>query len=287
MLGVGGVASAQAPQNALKPICSWGPNPTNLELKVYVPSKLPPKPAVILAIHYCGGTGPAYANLTEYSSLADSKGFVVLYPTTNNDNHCWDVASTRSLTRNGGGDSTGLAHMVRWAIRKYRADPRRVFLTGISSGCLMSNVMAATYPDLFAAASCYSGAAAGCLAGSPGSSPATADPACGAGRIVKTPAEWAAVAGDMYPGYTGAYPRFQTWHGEADDFVSYPNLAEQLKQWSALLSVSFSHNVTDTPEPGYTKMVYGDGTKLVGYSARGVGHVVPAHETSDLEWFGL
>ncbi len=211
----------------------------------------------------------------------------MLYPTTNNDSHCWDVASTRSLTRNGGGDSTGLASMVRWAIRKYRADPKRVFLTGISSGCLMTNVMAATYPDLFAAASCYSGAAAGCLAGSPGSSPATADRACGAGRVVKTPAEWAAVARDMYPGYAGAYPRFQTWHGEDDDFVSYPNLAEQLKQWSALLGVSFSHNVTDTPEPGYTKIVYGDGTKLVGYSARGVGHVVPAHETSDFEWFGL
>ena len=50
MLGIAGVASAQAPQNALKAICSWGPNPTNLELKVYVPSKLPPKPAVILAV---------------------------------------------------------------------------------------------------------------------------------------------------------------------------------------------------------------------------------------------
>ncbi len=50
MLGIAGVASAQAPQNALKPICSWGPNPTKLELNVYVPSKLPPKPAVILAV---------------------------------------------------------------------------------------------------------------------------------------------------------------------------------------------------------------------------------------------
>jgi acetylxylan esterase len=212
---------------------------------------------------------------------------VVLYPTTNKDNHCWDVASTRSLTRDGGGDSTGLANMVRWAVHHFHADPAKVFVTGTSSGCMMSNVMAATYPDLFAAVSCYSGVAAGCLAGSPGSSPATADPTCAAGLNTKTAAEWAALARAMYPGYTGAYPRFQTWHGEADDFVSYANLAEQLKQWSALLGVGFARNETDTPEPGYTKMVYGDGTRLVGYSARGVGHTVPVHETADLEWFGL
>jgi acetylxylan esterase len=32
-------------------------------------------------------------------------------------------------------------------------------------------------------------------------------------------------------------------------------------------------------------MVYGDGTQLIGYSAVGVGHTVPVHETIDLAWF--
>jgi acetylxylan esterase len=32
-------------------------------------------------------------------------------------------------------------------------------------------------------------------------------------------------------------------------------------------------------------MVYGDGTQLIGYSAVGVGHTVPVHETVDLAWF--
>jgi acetylxylan esterase len=31
--------------------------------------------------------------------------------------------------------------------------------------------------------------------------------------------------------------------------------------------------------------VYGDGTQLIGYSAVGVGHTVPVHETIDLAWF--
>ncbi|UKZ94615.1 uncharacterized protein TrAFT101_009475 [Trichoderma asperellum] len=38
---------------------------------------------------------------------------------------------------------------------------------------------------------------------------------------------------------------------------------------------------------GYTKIVYGDGTRLVGYSAAGVGHFVPFHETDVLNFFDL
>lgn len=78
-----------------------------------------------------------------------------------------------------------------------------------------------------------------------------------------------------------------TWHGTADNVVRYANLAEQLKQWSGLLGVSFSNNVTNSPQSGYTKMVCGDGTKLVGYSAVNVGHTVPVHADEDLKWFGL
>jgi acetylxylan esterase len=57
------------------------------------------------------------------------------------DNNCWDVATTKTLTHEGGGDSTGLANMVKWAIAKYKADPAKVFITGSSSGCMMTNVM--------------------------------------------------------------------------------------------------------------------------------------------------
>jgi len=177
--------------------------------------------------------------------------------------------------------------MINWAIAKYDADPAKIFVTGSSSGCMMSNVMAATYPDVFAAVSCYSGVAAGCLAGSPGASPTTADPACANGQHVKSSEEWAAQARAMYPGYNGTYPRIQIWHGEADFFVRYENMAETMKQWSGVLGLPFTKNNTDTPQAGYTQMVYGDGTKLLGYSARGVGHTVPPHEVEDLKWFGL
>jgi acetylxylan esterase len=177
--------------------------------------------------------------------------------------------------------------MIKYTINKYAADPKKVFVTGTSSGCMMTNVMIATYPDLISAATCYSGVAAGCLAGSPGASPGSADPTCANGQKIKSQAEWGAIVRAMYPGYNGSYPRLATWHGTADSLVKYPNLGEQLKEWSGIHGVSFSKNVTNNPQNGYTQMVYGDGTKLVGYSAQGVGHVVPQHEADDLKWWGL
>ncbi|KAI1671092.1 LpqC Poly depolymerase [Pyrenophora tritici-repentis] len=278
---------ATANSAALTRVLEWGSNPTNLEMYIYVPDKLATNPAIILALHPCGGRGEAYAGQTKYNSLADQKGFITIFPSTKKDNNCWEVNTAKGLSREAGGDNQGLASMVKYTIQKYKADPAKVFVTGASSGCMMTNVMSATYPDLFAAATCYSGVAAGCVAGSPGASPSTADPRCANGQIIKSQAEWVTQAKAMYPGFSGTYPRFMTYHGTADNLVFYPNLGEQLKQWSGLLGVSFSRNLTNTPQNQYTEMLYGDGTKLIGVSCQGTGHYVQPHETEDLKWFRI
>ena len=76
-----------------------------------------------------------------------------------------------------------------------------------------------------------------------------------------------------------------SWHGTIDTTLYYPNLGQELLEWSNVLGVSFNYNLTNTPQSEYTEMVYGDGTQLIGYSAVGVGHTVPVHETVDLAWF--
>ena len=91
----------------------------------------------------------------------------------------------------------------------------------------------------------------------------------------------------MYPEYTGPYPRTAIWHGTADVMVSYNNLEETLEQWSTVVGVTFTQNITNSPDVNITKIVYGDGEDLVGYSAEGIGHTVPCYEETDLEWFGL
>lgn len=225
--------------------------------------------------------------MANYNTAADQYGFITIYPSAPHDNNCWDVASASSLTHDGGGDSQGLANMIKYTITKYNVDASRIFVTGSSSGAMMTNVLCAVYPDLFTAGSGYSGVAAGCLAGSPGSSPSTADPACANGQHIKTQTQWVAQVKAMYPSYTGSYPRMQVWHGTVDNIVLYPNLGEEIKEWSGLLGVSFTKNITNTPQSGYTEIVYGDGTKFVAYSAVGVGHTVPVHISVDLAWFGI
>lgn len=282
LLALGAGASAQ-----LQTIPNFGSNPTGLTLDVYRPSNLPANPPVILALYGCGGTGPRHFESSGYRSYADSLGILLLYPSSKRDFNCWDVASTTSLTRDGGGDSTGLANIVKYAIATWGADPARVFVSGVSSGCMMTNVLIAAYPDIFAAATCYSGVAAGCLKGSPGSSPISADPTCADGDVDLTPEQRAQRARDIYPGYRGSYPRLKTLHGTSDRLVLPANLDQQLAQWSTLHGVQLTTRNPNTPLRRYTELVYGDGTQLVGYSAAGVGHVVPANPALDIDWFGL
>ena len=37
-------------------------------------------PAILVAVHYCSGSGPAFYSGTEFASLADRYGFIVIYP---------------------------------------------------------------------------------------------------------------------------------------------------------------------------------------------------------------
>lgn len=80
----------------------------------------------------------------------------------------------------------------------------------------------------------------------------------------------------------------QIWHGTVDSSVNcYLNFREQIKEWTGSLRVSFVQNNTSTPQSGYTQMKFGDESKLVAYSAAGVGHTVPVHESVDLKWFRI
>ncbi|ETS77255.1 hypothetical protein PFICI_11129 [Pestalotiopsis fici W106-1] len=289
-IAIGALATIAHGAKTLQTVTGWGSleSSAKVTVQLYVPDQVATSPAVVFALHGCGGSGSEYYQReANYGTYAEEKGFLVVYPSSKNDSNCWDVSSTSSLTHDGGSQSQALAQVASYLQEQYNADPDQIFVTGSSSGCMMTNVVMAVYPDVFKAASCYSGVAAGCLAGSPGNSPADSNHTCPDGDVHKTGAQWAEQVRAMYPEYNGTYGRMQTWHGTADNLVFYANLAEQLKEWSALLNVSFTKNVTDYPTTGYTRMVYGDGTTLVGYSAQGVGHTVPVHPKLDLAWFGL
>jgi acetylxylan esterase len=290
---------------SLTEVTNWGDNPSGIQMFTYVPNTLADNPAVIMAVsrhppcnqpvtdhlpqlHPCGGSASQYYQLTKLPSYADQLGFILIYPQTTHDSNCWDVNTDASLTHDGGGDSQGLAAMVAHTLTQYTGDAARVFAAGSSSGAMMTNVLAATYPDVFAAGAAFSGVPARCLENATNSAPGGGGAqTCVGGQESLSAAEWGDLARECYPGYDGPWPRMQIWAGTADTLVTYPTMSYQLAQWSDVLDVAWTANKTNTPENSYTEMVYGDGTKLQGYSAAGVGHFVPFHEETVLQFFGL
>ena len=105
---------------------------------IYVPTKLAAKPPIIVAIHYCGGTAQAYFSGSPYAQLADEYGFIVVYPQSPYSGTCWDVSSKSALTHDGGGDSNSIANMVTYTLQTYGGDSTKVFVTGSSSGAMMT-----------------------------------------------------------------------------------------------------------------------------------------------------
>ena len=202
------VTGAFAAAGQLVQVTNFGPNPTNVGMFVYTPANLANPPPLIVAMHYCTGTAQAYFSGTQYANLADTHGFIVIYPNAPDSGGCWDVHTNATLTHDAGGDSLGIVSQVRFAIANYGVDATRVFATGTSSGAMMTNVLMAAYPDVFAAGSLYSGVPAGCFAG-----PNAWHRECALGELILTPQQWGNRVRSAFPGFSGIRPRVQFWHG--------------------------------------------------------------------------
>ena len=277
------------PTATLTEVTDFGTNPSNLRMYLYVPDSVRPDPAVLVAVHWCTGSGPDMYNGTEYDTLADQYGFVVIYPSVTRSSKCFDVSSPQALKRGGGSDPVGIKSMIDWTVRTYDADAGRIFATGISSGAMMTNVLLGDYPDVFAAGAAFSGVPFGCFATTDGSE---WNSACANGTVTHTPQEWGNLVRGAYPGYTGPRPRMQLWHGTEDDVLHYPNFGEMIKQWTNVQGVSQTPAATDTPQSGWTRTRYGgtgDRAPVEAISLQGVGHNLYSYGMAAraLTFFGL
>src|SRR5689334_24230397 len=103
--GISAVALAPPASAAqLVEVTNFGTNPTNLRMHLYVPDRVAARPAILVAVHYCTGTGPAFHSGTQFASLADQYGFIVVYPSATRSGQCFDVSSPAALSHNGSSD---------------------------------------------------------------------------------------------------------------------------------------------------------------------------------------
>ncbi|MFC4502800.1 MULTISPECIES: PHB depolymerase family esterase [Streptomyces] len=282
-------AAAPVPAATLTEVTGFGTNPSNLQMYVYAPATVTAHPAVLVAVHWCGGSGPAMYSGTEYAQLADQYGFVIVYPSVTRSSKCFDVSSPQALRRGGGSDPVGVRSMIDWVTAAYAADTGRVYATGISSGAMMTNVLLGDYPDVFAAGAAFSGVPFACFATTDGSE---WNSACSGGTVIHTAQEWGDLVRGAYPGYTGPRPRMQVWHGTEDDVLRYPNFGEEIKQWTNAKGVGQTPAATDSPAAGWTRTRYGgtgDQAPVEAISLQGVGHNLYAWGMAArvLTFFGL
>jgi acetylxylan esterase len=149
MAAMAAMPLVNALSSSLQQVTGFTSTPTNAKMYIYVPTNKLATPPIIVAIHHCQGTGPGYFGETQgYAQNADTYGYIVIYPSSPSSGGCWDVSSTASLTHNGGGDSQTIVNMVKYAIAHYGGDANRVYVTGSSSGAMMTNVLAGAYPDV-------------------------------------------------------------------------------------------------------------------------------------------
>jgi poly(hydroxyalkanoate) depolymerase family esterase len=134
----------------------------DLDYHLFVPSAADGSRALPLVVylHGCHQTAPDAAVGTRWNEQAEADGFLVLYPQQSparDADRCWKFPAPANQARDSG-EAKLIADATRDVMGRYRIDARRVFVLGSSAGGAMSVVMAATYPDLYAAA----GNLAGC-----------------------------------------------------------------------------------------------------------------------------
>jgi endo-1,4-beta-xylanase len=277
---------------SLVQITNFGYNPTNLEMHLYVPDTVTRHPAIVVASHFCGGSGPVFFQGTPFASLADQFGFIVIYPSVTRASKCFDVSSPEAFKHNGHSDPAGIVSMVRYVERHFHADADRVFATGLSSGAMMTNVLLGDYPDVFKAGSAFAGVPFGCFATTDGSEWNTA---CANGEVSKTPQEWGNLVRAADPGFRGPRPRMQLWHGTEDTILHYPNFGEEIKQWTNVSGLTQTPTSTDSPEQNWTRTRYADRSGRVAVEAisiQGATHNLPVFNPNNLaayaiQFFGL
>ncbi len=119
------------------------------ELHVPAGPSRQPRP-LLIALNGRGGTGHQFSDLTNFDALADSQGFIAVYP----DGYEKSWADGRGGTpadKAGVDDVAFINRLIEVISDQLEVDPKRIYATGISNGGHMSQRLACALSDRIAA----------------------------------------------------------------------------------------------------------------------------------------
>jgi len=112
---------------------------------------------LVVALHCYGIDGPVFMQRTGWIEKSDEHGFLLLFPDATGQPPEWNEGIGLNPATREVDDEGFVIALIERIMAEYPVDPRRVYLTGHSSGAFFSHLLAARHADLIAAIATVAG----------------------------------------------------------------------------------------------------------------------------------
>lgn len=130
---------------------------------VYVPKRYKPGKScpLVVVLHGCRQDQHDICAITGFNELAERKGFIVVYPFVTHYNdlrtrNCWGWWRPEHI-QTGSGEVEDLRCIIQEVTHEFTINPKRIHITGLSSGAGMTVAALTAHPGLFASGAACAG----------------------------------------------------------------------------------------------------------------------------------